>query len=110
MSRIFADDIAVERSIMERDEAIRFFRDMGEEYKAKIIEDIPADETLSLYRQGDFIDLCRGPHVPSTGKLGAFKLRSEEHTSELQSRGHLVCRLLLEKIKFASSKKCLWPW
>ncbi|HLS05972.1 MAG TPA: threonine--tRNA ligase [Wenzhouxiangella sp.] len=74
MSRIVAEDIAVERSIMERDEAIRFFRDMGEEYKAKIIEDIPADETLSLYRQGDFIDLCRGPHVPSTGRLGAFKL------------------------------------
>src|SRR5690625_7776239 len=47
---------------------------MGEEYKAKIIEDIPADETLSLYGQGDFIDLCRGPHVPSTGKLGAFQL------------------------------------
>ena len=47
---------------------------MGEEYKAKIIEDIPADETLSVYQQGDFIDLCRGPHVPSTGKFKAFKL------------------------------------
>jgi len=74
MAKIVAEDIAVERSVMERDEAVAFFRDMGEEYKAKIIEDIPADETLSLYRQGDFIDLCRGPHVPSTGKLGAFKL------------------------------------
>ncbi len=74
MAKIVAEDIAVERSVMERDEAVEFFRDMGEEYKAKIIEDIPADETLSLYRQGDFIDLCRGPHVPSTGKLGAFKL------------------------------------
>jgi len=59
---------------MGRDEAVEFFRKQGEEYKAKIIADIPADETLSLYRQGDFIDLCRGPHVPSTGKLGAFKL------------------------------------
>jgi threonyl-tRNA synthetase len=74
MAKIVAEDIAVERSVMERDEAVEFFRQMGEEYKAKIIEDIPADETLSLYRQGDFIDLCRGPHVPSTGKLGAFKL------------------------------------
>jgi threonyl-tRNA synthetase len=74
MAKIVAEDIAVERSVMARDEAIAFFRDMGEEYKARIIEDIPADETLSLYKQGDFIDLCRGPHVPSTGKLGAFKL------------------------------------
>src|SRR5699024_7551049 len=51
-----------------------FFRDQGEEYKAEIIESIPADETLTLYSQGDFTDLCRGPHVPSTGKLGVFKL------------------------------------
>jgi len=74
MARIVAEDIAVERSVMSRDQAIEFFRGQGEQYKAEIIEDIPADETLSLYRQGDFIDLCRGPHVPSTGKLGAFKL------------------------------------
>ncbi len=74
MERIVAEDIPVSREVMERDEAIRFFRDQGEEYKARIIADIPADEQLSLYRQGDFIDLCRGPHIPSTGKLGAFKL------------------------------------
>ncbi|MDX1625877.1 MAG: threonine--tRNA ligase [Wenzhouxiangellaceae bacterium] len=74
MQRIVEEDLPVDRSEMPRDEAVAFFRDQGEEYKAKIIEDIPADETLSLYRQGDFIDLCRGPHVPSTGKLGAFKL------------------------------------
>jgi threonyl-tRNA synthetase len=67
-------DFKVERSVMPRDEAARFFRGIGEEYKAKIIEDIPANEDISLYRQGDFIDLCRGPHVPSTGKLKAFKL------------------------------------
>lgn len=67
-------DLPVERTTMNRDEAVKFFRDSGEEYKAKIIEDIPQDQTLSLYRQGDFIDLCRGPHVPSTGKLKAFKL------------------------------------
>src|SRR3546814_4973711 len=65
----------------ERDEAIEFFRGLGEEYKARIIEDIPPGETLTLYRQGDFVDLCRGPHLPTTGTLG----RSEEHTSELQS-------------------------
>jgi len=74
MARIVAEDHAVSREVMERDEAVEFFRGMGEEYKARIIADIPADETLSLYRQGDFIDLCRGPHIPSTGKLGAFKL------------------------------------
>ena len=67
-------DIPVSRQVMGRDEAVKFFRDMGEEYKAHIIEDIPKDEELSLYQQGDFIDLCRGPHVPSTGKLKAFKL------------------------------------
>ncbi|HKL52553.1 MAG TPA: threonine--tRNA ligase, partial [Wenzhouxiangellaceae bacterium] len=74
MQRIVAEDLPVSRSELARDEAIAFFRDQGEEYKAEIIADIPAGETLSLYRQGDFIDLCRGPHVPSTGKLGAFKL------------------------------------
>jgi len=74
MAKIAADDIPVERSVMRREEAIDFFANMGEVYKAKIIEDIPQGEELSLYRQGDFIDLCRGPHVPSTGKLKAFKL------------------------------------
>ncbi len=74
MSELVKQDIVVERSVMSRDEAVAFFRDMGEEYKAEIIESIPANEELSLYRQGDFIDLCRGPHVPSTGKIQAFKL------------------------------------
>lgn len=65
----------IERQVWDREEAIRFFRDQGEEYKARLIEDIPGDETLTLYQQGDFIDLCRGPHLPSTGKLGkAFHL------------------------------------
>ena len=67
-------DIPVQREVWERDEAVRFFRADGEEYKARIIEDLPADEVISIYRQGDFLDLCRGPHVPSTGKLKAFKL------------------------------------
>ncbi len=74
MEALVKQDIPVERSVMSRDEAVAFFRSIGEEYKAKIIEDIPQGEALSLYKQGDFTDLCRGPHVPSTGKLKAFKL------------------------------------
>lgn len=74
MKELAQQDLDVNRFVMARDEAVALFRGQGEEYKAQIIESIPADEELSLYRQGDFIDLCRGPHVPSTGKLGAFKL------------------------------------
>ncbi len=75
MQEIVDRDEAVEREVWQRDDAVRFFREQGEEYKARIIEDIAADETLTLYRQGDFIDLCRGPHLPSTGRLGkAFRL------------------------------------
>ncbi len=74
MAEINKRDLPVQREVMERDAAVAFFRDMGEAYKAEIIESIPAGEQLSLYRQGDFIDLCRGPHVPSTGKLKVFKL------------------------------------
>lgn len=74
MKALVKENIPVQRSVLGRDEAVKFFRDMGEDYKAEIIESIPSDEDLSLYRQGDFIDLCRGPHVPSTGKLGHFKL------------------------------------
>ncbi len=75
MKEIVDRDEAVQREVWERDKAIEFFRDVGEEYKAQIIEDIPQGETLTLYRQGKFVDLCRGPHLPSTGKLGkAFHL------------------------------------
>ncbi len=74
MYELAAHNDAVSRTIMGRDEAVQFFREMGEEYKAQIIESIPVDEEISLYRQGDFIDLCRGPHVPETGRLKAFKL------------------------------------
>lgn len=74
MRRIVEEDLTVGRELMPREAAIEFFREMGEEYKARIIEDIPAGEEISLYRQGEFIDLCRGPHVPGTGRLGAFKL------------------------------------
>ncbi|NBC21911.1 MAG: threonine--tRNA ligase [Gammaproteobacteria bacterium] len=75
MRDIVARDETIVREVWERDEAVRFFRDDGEEYKAEIIEDLPAEETITVYRQGDFLDLCRGPHLPSTSKLGnAFKL------------------------------------
>ena len=75
MRDIVARDETIVREVWDRDEAVRFFRDDGEEYKAEIIEDLPADETITVYRQGDFLDLCRGPHLPSTSKLGnAFKL------------------------------------
>lgn len=74
MAELASADFEVTRELMERDDAVTFFRDMGEAYKAEIIESIPANEPLSLYRQNDFIDLCRGPHVPNTGKLKAFKL------------------------------------
>lgn len=67
-------DHAVSRRLMARDEAVDFFKSMGENYKAEIIASIPSNEPISLYGQGDWVDLCRGPHVPSTGKLKAFKL------------------------------------
>jgi len=74
MAELAKQNLDVTRTLKSRDEAVAFFREMGEEYKAKIIEDIPVDEDLSLYQQGDFTDLCRGPHVPATGKIKAFKL------------------------------------
>ena len=74
MKELAKANFPIERRVMPRDEAIEFFRRMGEDYKAEIIASIPEDEPISLYEQDGFIDLCRGPHVPSTGKLGAFKL------------------------------------
>ncbi len=75
MHDIVGRDEEIIREVWERNETIRFFKDSGEHYKAQIIEDLPADETITVYRQGDFVDLCRGPHLPSTGRLGkAFKL------------------------------------
>jgi threonyl-tRNA synthetase len=69
MSRLVAANLKITRSVVSRDEAIKFFRDLGEEYKAEIIESIPADQDLSLYTQGDFTDLCRGPHVTAIYNL-----------------------------------------
>ncbi len=74
MQQIVDEDIAIKRFLLTRDDAVKFFKGQGEAYKAEIIESIPANEDLSLYTQGEFTDLCRGPHVPSTGKLKAFKL------------------------------------
>ena len=74
MEELIKNDIKITRSIKTRNEAIEFFRNINEEYKAQIIESIPENEKLSLYTQGTFTDLCRGPHIPSTGKIKAFKL------------------------------------
>lgn len=74
MHELAKKDEPVERTVMPRDDAVAFFKNMGENYKAEIIASIPANEDISLYREGKFIDLCRGPHVPSTGKLKVFKL------------------------------------
>ncbi|AZW31569.1 threonine--tRNA ligase [Bordetella bronchiseptica GA96-01] len=74
MAELARKDEVVTREEWSRDEAVAYFKGIGEVYKAEIIASIPSNETLSLYREGDFIDLCRGPHVPSTGKLKVFKL------------------------------------
>ncbi|MBV5285822.1 threonine--tRNA ligase [Methyloversatilis discipulorum] len=74
MAELAKKDIPVSREVWQRDKAVDFFKSIGEHYKAEIIASIPADQDVSLYREGDFIDLCRGPHVPSTGKLKVFKL------------------------------------
>lgn len=92
MKALAKADYPISRRELPRDEAIAYFREIGEEYKAKIIAEIPENETISLYRQGDFEDLCRGPHVPSTGYIKAFKLtklagaywRGDAHNEMLQ--------------------------
>ena len=92
MAELAKKDIPIMREVWERDKATDFFKSIGEHYKAELIEAIPAGETVSLYREGDFVDLCRGPHVPSTGKLKVFKLmkvagaywRGDHHNEQLQ--------------------------
>lgn len=74
MKELAKKDYKVERSILSREEAVGLFEEKGEKYKVEIIKDIPGDQPLSFYQQGDFVDLCRGPHVPSTGHIKAFKL------------------------------------
>ncbi len=93
MREIVKRNESIEREVWNRDDAIAFFKDLGEDYKAEIIADLPADETITCYRQGDFIDLCRGPHLPSTGILrDGFKLtklagaywRGDSNNAQLQ--------------------------
>ena len=92
MADLAKQDIPVAREEWNRDEAVKFFNSIGEKYKAEIIASIPSQEGISLYREGDFIDLCRGPHVPSTGKLKVFRLmkvagaywRGDSHNEMLQ--------------------------
>ncbi|MGN6388719.1 MAG: TGS domain-containing protein, partial [Burkholderiaceae bacterium] len=74
MGELAKKDEPVVRSVLPRDEAVAYFKSIGEDYKAEIIASIPANEDVSLYAEGNFTDLCRGPHVPSTGKLKVFKL------------------------------------
>ena len=92
MKELVASDLPVTRRVTSREDAVALFKGMGEHYKVEIIEDLPADEEISLYQQGDWMDLCRGPHVPNTGKLGAFKLtkvagaywRGDSNNTQLQ--------------------------
>src|SRR4051812_15229940 len=74
MAELAKKDLPIVREAWKRDEAVKFFHSIGEKYKAEIIASIPSEEGITLYREGDFVDLCRGPHVPSTGKLKVFKL------------------------------------
>lgn len=74
MAELAKRDLPVTREVWSRDDAVQFFLEQGEKYKAELIQAIPADQEVSLYREGDFVDLCRGPHTPSTGKLKVFKL------------------------------------
>ena len=76
MAALVKKDVKVERQVVERDEAVRRFSDLGESFKVEIIKELPQGEEVSVYGMGDWFDLCRGPHVPSTGKVGAFKLTS----------------------------------
>ena len=76
MSRIVKENLPITKSVMSRQEAIEFFKSKNEDYKVELIQDLPEDEVISCYSQGDFIDLCAGPHVASTGKVKAFKLQS----------------------------------
>ena len=92
MKEIANDDLSVSRSVLDRDEAIKLFEQRGENYKVEIINEIESADQISAYQQGDFVDLCRGPHVPSTGKIKHFKLlntsgaywRGDENNKMLQ--------------------------
>ncbi|SNX52830.1 threonine--tRNA ligase [Thermoanaerobacterium sp. RBIITD] len=92
MNKIIKEDLKLEKFVLQRDEAIKFMEDKNEPYKVELIEDLPEDAVISFYRQGEFTDLCAGPHLPSTGMVKAFKLlsvagaywRGDEHNKMLQ--------------------------
>ena len=99
MHEIVDRDTPFAREVWDRDDAIRHFEDIGEKYKAQIIQDLPADQDISIYRQGDWLDLCRGPHLPSTGRVGhSFKLMKVagaywrgDHRNEMLQRIYGTC-------------------
>lgn len=76
MEKIVQEDLPIKRRVVSKEEALRIYRELGDPYKIELIEELPEDETITIYEQGEFFDLCRGPHVPSTGKLKVFKLLS----------------------------------
>ena len=92
MKKIIKEDLAIERFVLPREEAIQFMQEKGEPYKVELIEDLPEGEEISFYRQGDFTDLCAGPHLQSTGKVKSIKIltssgaywRGDEHNKMLQ--------------------------
>ncbi|MDP2751533.1 MAG: threonine--tRNA ligase [Rhodocyclaceae bacterium] len=94
MTELAKKDLPITREVWNREAAIEFFKSLGEHYKAELIEAIPADQAVSLYREGDFVDLCRGPHVPSTGKLKVFKLMKVAGAYwRGNSRNEMLCRI-----------------
>ena len=99
MEKIIKEGADLKKSVVSREEALKFFENNKEPYKVELINSIEENKEISFYSLGEFTDLCRGPHLINTSKIKAIKLRSEEHTSELQSPANLVCRLLLEKKK-----------
>lgn len=92
MAKIVKENIPIVKEVVSREEALKMFKEAGQDYKVELIEDLPADAVISLYRQGDFVDLCAGPHAFTTGAVKAFKLRTvagaywrgDEHNKMLQ--------------------------
>ena len=92
MAKIVKENLPITKEVLSRADALKLFKDAGQDYKVELIEDLPEDAVISLYRQGDFVDLCAGPHCASTGAVKAFKLRTvagaywrgDEHNKRLQ--------------------------
>ena len=99
MAELAKADLPIEREDVSRDDAIKMFSDMGEEYKVELIKDLDEPQ-VSVYRQGNFVDLCRGPHIPRTGILKAYKLTLKKHASvtTANSAANLICSLLVKRL------------